>query len=165
MSVICVLKIRTRQAKNIDFKDLYARLIYTTEIGGWVETPETTHLLTYCYFYNELWVFGIDFVFPSVKSTFPQKIIHSLLSTILQVVSASFKLILPARFSDNIFHNSINLTHCLIKTSLDKNMQDKINTRIQERITQEIGVNDMERTSVCPGLKRLVKYAQFSYID
>lgn len=146
-------------AKNVDFKGLLWRLIYTTENKGWMADDTATYLLQNLYCFNEIFCFGINFVFVGL-ARIPQQFKRSLTKFMLTCISTSLREPLPVSFTDHLFHNCINLAG-----ALDEAKDDAVLAQVHAVFLKEIGVIDLERNSVCSGLKRLYKYLKFATFD
>ena len=139
-----------------NFQDLYWKMVYTTETQGWIRDRTSTHLLENLYFFNELFCFGINFVFKPSKPVSVQLKL-ALHKMILTCVSVSMSSPLPTSFTDTLFHNIINLSYALGHAA--------VLVDVEGRLSRDTGVVDVERNCVCGGLKRLFKYLKFGKLD
>lgn len=155
LTILNFAKLKTKLYKG-NFNEIFWRLIYTTETKGWIQESVADHLLKELYFYNELFCFGINFIFHDGK-TLLQQTKRSLTKMMLNCVSTSMTLPLPTAFTDHLFHNCINLSYAI--------GSDKLLGEIEERMLSDTGVVDVERNCVCPGLRRLHRYLKFGKLD
>lgn len=155
LTILNFAKTKTRLYEG-SFQELFWRLMYTTETQGWINDKYSRHLLQDLYFYNELFCFGINFVFKDGKPV-PVQQKRSLTKLLLTCVSTSMSSPLPGTFTDTLFHNCINLSFALGPEALL--------TKVEARLAEDTGVVDVERNCVCGGLRRLHKYLKFGKID